>query len=363
MPAPDPNAPLLHPAPPRQDQAPGRLRDFSDALARRLPGSWSAATDDYFAYSPTHVYVMDRLWDHGHAEWALQDVVHEEAALLDGPSGELFVVLARPQHRGQFVVAALAPPGIDGALRTDHTPHGIAVPGDPVRAAADVERRLLPRYQQAVEAVRVPSLREAHRLAQEALADWDAVSDSLCDAAGVPLDEDAYGIRQAQRDAEAWQPFETFLFHGPAAIDHAKAALPTLALPASTAARWSNKLRELTGALTEGIAIRDEWESRLAAVLDQQVGPTRWGAFNDTLDERNAEGWHAMTLFIDHAPVLHAIDNAERERTEFAAVRVAAARARSTAAMPSSRPGRRPPTPETPSPLPGPPARPHTPGR
>jgi hypothetical protein len=159
--------------------------------------SWSAVTSNYFAYSPAHVYVMDRLWDNGHAEWALQDFVHDEAALLDGPGGERFVVLARPLHRGQFLVAALAPPGIDGVLRPLHTPHGIAVPGDPVRAAADVERRLLPRYRHAVEAARVPALREAHCLAEQALADWDSVSDSLCDAAGMPLDEDAYGIRQA----------------------------------------------------------------------------------------------------------------------------------------------------------------------
>ncbi|MEE4543619.1 hypothetical protein V2S66_16765 [Streptomyces sp. V4-01] len=359
MPVPDPNAPLRHPAPSRYD--PSGLRAFSDGLARRLPGSWSAVTEDYFAYSPAHADVMDRLWDTGPVEWALQDFVHDEAALLNGPGGENFVVLARPLHRGQFLVAALAPPGIDGVLRPIHTPHGIAVPGDPVRAAADVERRLLPRYRHAVEAARLPALREAHRLAEQALADWDAVSDSLCDASGMPLDEDAYGIRQAQRDAEAWQPFETFLFHGPGAIDHAKAALPELPLPASTADRWSYQPCSLTAALTEGMAIRDEWESRLTAVLDQRTGPDRWVAFNDTLAERNAEGWHAMTVFMDHAPVLHAIADVERERAEFAAVRVAAARARSTTTVPRS--GSRLPTPAPSSPPPGPPARPHTPGR
>ncbi|WP_435127258.1 hypothetical protein [Actinacidiphila sp. bgisy144] len=360
MPASDPNAPL-HSAPPRDDQTPDRLRAFSDALAHRLPGSWSAATGDFFPNSPTHVHVMDRLWDNGHTEWALQDFVHEQAALLDGPDGERFVVLARPQHRGQFLVAALAPPGIDGALRTNHTPHGIAVPGDPLRAVADVERRLLPRYRNAVEAARVPALREAHRLARKALQDWDAVSDSLCDERGVPWDEDAYGSRQVQRDAEAWEPFETFLFHGAAAIDHATAALPTLPLPASTAERWSYRLRELADALDEGIRIHDDWESRLTAVLDQQTGPDRWIAFNDTLHERNAEGWYAMTVFIDHASVLDAIADAEPERAELAAARVAAARARSTTTVP--RPGHRLPPPEAPMPPPGPPSPPHNPGR
>jgi hypothetical protein len=247
-------------------------------------------------------------------------------------------------------VAALAPPGIDGSLRADHTPRGIAVSGDPVRAAADVDRRLLPRYRQAVEAVRVPALGEAHRLAQQALDDWDAVSDSLCDAAGIPLDEDAYGVRQVRRDAEAWEPFETFLFHGPAAIGHAEAALTALPLPASTAARWEYRLRSLAAALAEGTSIRDEWESRLAAVLDQQVGPDRWVTFNEGLAERNAEGWYAVTVFMDHAPVLQAIADAEQERAELAAVRVAAARARSTTNGAAPRPGTRlPPAPDAPS--------------
>jgi hypothetical protein len=305
--------------------------------------------------------VRDRLWDHGHTAWTLRRFVPAEAALLNGPGGTRLVVLARPQRPRQFLVAALAPPGVHGALLADHTANGIAVPGSPVRAAAAVERRLLPRYRQAVETVRGPSLREAHRLAQKALDDWDAVSDSLCDGQGLPLDEDAYGIRQARRDADAWQNFETFLFHGPAAIDHAKSVLTALPLPAATTNRWNYQLRALTDALTEGTRIRDEWETRLAAVLDQQVGPDRWLAFEDTLAERNAESWHAMTVFMDHEPVLHAITDVERQHAELAAARIAAATARSTTKVPG--PGSRLPTPEMPPPTPPPPAQPHAPGR
>jgi hypothetical protein len=363
MPASDPNAPLLHPAPARRDRAPGRLRAFSDALARRLPGSWSAVTEDYFAYSPAHADVMDRLWDNGHAEWALNDFVHHEAALLDSPGNENFVVLARPLHSGQFLVAALAPPGVDGTLRTDHVPHGIAVPSDPARAAADIERRLLPRYRQAVEAVRAPAMREAYVRALDALDDWNAVSDSFCDEQGFPLDEDAYGIRQAQRDAEAWLPFETFLFHGPAAIEQAKTNLAALTPPPGHAKRWSQDLRALTGALAEGIRIRDEWESRLVTVLDHRDDPDRWLAFKEAIDARNADGWSAVIAFMDHGPVLHAIEEAARLRASAGTARVAAARARSTSTVPAPRPGSRLPAPEAPPPPPGPPARSPTPGR
>jgi hypothetical protein len=231
MPAPELNAPHHQTARSHNDRPGSRLRAFSDALARRLPASWSAVTEDDFAHSPARAEVIDKLWDHGHVEWALQDFVHHEAALLVGPVDELFVVLARPLHSGQFLVAAITPPGTDGTLRTDYAPNGIAVPGDPVRAAADIERRLLPRYRQAVETVRAPALREAHLLARKALDDWDAVSDSFCDEQGFPLDEDAYGNRQAQRDAQAWLPFERFLFYGPAAIEQAKTNLAAFTPP------------------------------------------------------------------------------------------------------------------------------------
>jgi hypothetical protein len=348
MPAPDPNTPSLSAVPARPDRTADQLRDFSGALARRLPGTWNAATKASFTYSPTYADVMDRLWDHNHVEWALLHFAQEEAALLDSPGKELLIVLPRPRRPGQYVVAALAPPGVTGTLRFRHAPGGIAIPGDPARAAAAIERRFLPRYRQAVETVRGPALDEAHLLAQEALDSWDAISDSLCDEHGVPLDEDAYGLRQVQRDAEAWTPFETFLFHGPAAIHDAHTALATLRLPASTTDRWSHQLRELSGALTEGTRIRDDWDSYLADILEYRTGPGRWRAFNSALETRNAEAWHAITTFIDHSGVLHAIHDAEERQARGEAVskpRTTAAQGRTTTAPPP--PARPPVSPRT----------------
>jgi hypothetical protein len=246
----------------------------------------------------------------------VQNFPHREAALLIGPDHDRLMVLARPLRPGRFLVAALAPPGVSGALHLHHAPHGIAVPGDPARAAAAIERRLLPRYRQAVDTVRGPALDEAQLLAQEALDSWDAVSDSLCDEHGVPFDEDAYGARQVQRDAEAWRPFETFLFHGPQAIQDAQAALTSLTLPAATANRWSRQLRELGSALAEGTRIRDDWNCYLADILEYRTDPGRWRAFNSALETRNAEAWHAITNFIDLAPVLAAIREAEQRQAQ-----------------------------------------------
>jgi hypothetical protein len=336
MPASDPNAPRLPTPRSRPARSGSGLRAFSDALALRLAGHWSAAAIAPFDYGPASADVKDRLWDHGHVEWALQDFIQEEAAVLDGPAKENFVVIPRPLRRGKFLVAALAPPGIDGTLRAEHAPHGIAVSDDPARAAAAVQRRLLPRYRHAVETVRAPALRQARLLAQQALDDWDAVSDSYCDDQGFPLDDDAYATRQAQRDQDAWDAFETFLFHGPAALEEAQATLDALGPLPPDADRWAYRLRALKEALAEGIGIRNAWEPHLLARVARHDDPDRQRAFNDGLDARNAEGWPAVTAFLDHAPVLDIIAEAPRLRASAEAARITAARARSSAKAPGT---------------------------
>jgi hypothetical protein len=314
----------------------GRLSAFGDALARRLPGDWTAVVDEDFAHSPACERVIEELWDDAHVQWAVDTFVHREAAFLIGPADEHLVVLARPHRPEQFLVAALAPPGTEGILRTAHPPHGIAVSHDSARAAAGVERRLLPRYRQSLASIRIPALRRAHRLAEQALDEWDAVSDSYCDEHGFPRDEHAYGLRQAQRDADAWRHFETFLFHGPAAIEHAQAAVAGCAPSPATADRWRYQLRALADALTAGARVRDDWESRLALLRNHQGDPDRKRAFDDAVDTRNAEGWSAVDGFIKHAPALLAINDTEHVNTSPGKARLAAARARSTTTAPVS---------------------------
>ncbi|NED88039.1 hypothetical protein G3I76_49160, partial [Streptomyces sp. SID11233] len=60
----------------------------------------------------------------------------------------------------------------------------------------------------------VPALAAAAESITRASDAWDAVSDSLCDEDGWPLDETRYADRKVRRDAEAWAGVETFLAHG-----------------------------------------------------------------------------------------------------------------------------------------------------
>ncbi|MDF3291885.1 hypothetical protein [Streptomyces silvisoli] len=133
------------------------LPEFATALADRLPGTWMTVAE-YFTERFQQHQATERLWAAGHLDWAVREFVHDETALLIGPGDELLLVFDRPLRRDQFLVGAVAPPGVDGNLRLTSAPDGVAVSRDPARAASTVSRRLLPRYHQAVDDVRLPAL-------------------------------------------------------------------------------------------------------------------------------------------------------------------------------------------------------------
>lgn len=132
---------------------PTDLSGFAAALAVRLPGTWTSRYHQHAA-CPEKFALGNQVWDLGHVRWAVSEFVFRHEAELNGPHGQRLYVIERPLTPGQFLVAPLPPrtelhhfDGVD-------EPNGIAVPGDPARAAAAVTRRLLPRYQHALAAVR-----------------------------------------------------------------------------------------------------------------------------------------------------------------------------------------------------------------
>ncbi|MGW6742832.1 hypothetical protein ACWGDX_19270 [Streptomyces sp. NPDC055025] len=95
------------------------------------------------------------MWDNGNADRALAQFVLRHDAVLAGPDSQSLYVIDRPMHPGQFLAAALAPDGFkDHHFDGVDEPNAIAVHKDPVRAATQISRRLLPRYHQALNAVR-----------------------------------------------------------------------------------------------------------------------------------------------------------------------------------------------------------------
>jgi hypothetical protein len=88
---------------------------------------------------------------------------------------------------------------------------------------------------------------------------WDAVSDSICDADGWPLDDKVYGDGKVKRDAEAWKHAEVFLDHGPAVLAGVRAAADG---PDYVEGPISDDLRRMRGIdtiLFRAEELRHEW--------------------------------------------------------------------------------------------------------
>ncbi|MFD9224885.1 hypothetical protein ACFWDI_33920 [Streptomyces sp. NPDC060064] len=132
------------------------LSAFAAGLAARLPGAWTSEYHRHAAYEDQFPTV-ERLWDAGHVDYIVTQYVLGHDAVLHGPGEQHLYIADRPLYRHQFVVAPLEPDGND--VKPHHfvgvaEPNGIAVPSDPVRAAAQVARRVLPRYERARHTVR-----------------------------------------------------------------------------------------------------------------------------------------------------------------------------------------------------------------
>ncbi|MEW1551637.1 hypothetical protein [Streptomyces tsukubensis] len=144
---------------------------------------------------------------------------------------------------------------------------------------------------------------------EKVLADWDAVSDSLCDGEGWPLD-DQYGVRQQQRDADMWTQFAPYLTDGTALIVPAEDILPDLDQGERLKHRWDQRLRALRECLDGGRRVHDTW---LAVENALVPGHPRTGEVRArALAERNAEGWHYALTWNENASALVEIARAAK---------------------------------------------------
>ncbi|MFE4613369.1 hypothetical protein ACFRK5_34275 [Streptomyces niveus] len=137
----------------RVTDRPTDLSGFSTALAARLPSTWTSHYHQHATYRDQFA-LGNRVWDLGHVHWAVSEFVLRHDAELNGSHGQRLYIIERPLKPGQFLVAPLQPRNPLRHFDDVDEPNGITVPGDPARAAAAVARRLLPRYQHPLAAVR-----------------------------------------------------------------------------------------------------------------------------------------------------------------------------------------------------------------
>ncbi|MFG2483470.1 hypothetical protein ACGFSI_12030 [Streptomyces virginiae] len=137
----------MPPRHPRDD-----LAAFAEGLAARLPGTWTSAYTRHAAYHD-QIATTSKVWDMGAVGYAASNFVLGHQAVLARADGARLLLFDRPRYRHQFMIGALEPDAHHDAFHQVAEPNGITIPADPVRASAQVTRRLLPRYDAALRQV------------------------------------------------------------------------------------------------------------------------------------------------------------------------------------------------------------------
>ncbi|MGY1495719.1 hypothetical protein ACW4TU_03585 [Streptomyces sp. QTS52] len=122
------------------------VTEFTHGLAERLPGWQPSPTAVPIAEDPA----SNRIWDSGPLPYAAFQTDAVQRSVLTHHFGLQLYVMPRPHRPAQYLVLPMLP------ANTSHqhvqglkAPRGLAVPADPVRAAAELHRRLVTDYRLA----------------------------------------------------------------------------------------------------------------------------------------------------------------------------------------------------------------------
>ncbi|MEU0401877.1 hypothetical protein ABZ318_16850 [Streptomyces sp. NPDC006197] len=201
----------------------------------------------------------------------------------------------------------------------------------------------------------IPALASAVAGIRQASDAWDAVSDSLCDGDGWPVDEQRYEDGKVKRDAEAWRHVEVFLAHGPEVLAGVRAAARDADYVEGPVSEDLRELRGIDTTLERAGQLQREWD-QIMALMDASLPGSRKLYESQAQEERNADGWsYADELAIRGPALVRAADylagradaeqSAHTERARVALARSASGRRGTPPVSPPS-----PPVPNAPVP-------------
>lgn len=130
----------------------GDLAAFAEAVAARLPGAWTSTYTRHSAYHD-QIATTSKVWDIGAVGYAASEFVIGHQAVLTRADGARLLLFDRPRYKAQFMIGAMGPDAHHDAFHEVAEPNGITIPCEPARAASQVARRLLPRYEIALRQV------------------------------------------------------------------------------------------------------------------------------------------------------------------------------------------------------------------
>ncbi|ROQ70154.1 hypothetical protein EDD93_4661 [Streptomyces sp. 840.1] len=169
------------------------------------------------------------------------------------------------------------------------------------------------------------------RHSRQILASWDQYSTRHSDPETFqPHDEDAYGLRQQQRDADTLAAFGRVYYHADELVHVAEQQLALLA-PSDRTRRYAWQVGELHEATQHLYAVHADWRTERAALPDNARPGTR--AYEEPLAESYAEAWSYLDQWAIHGQALFAVNAlAERQSRAGAPTAVAAPPAPAAAA-------------------------------
>jgi hypothetical protein len=274
----------------RQQPDPGTdLREFSEAMAARLPG-WDTHIRELIS-AAHHADLAELVWDSAPRDSAFAQHRFPEAAVLTGPGGARLTAF-RTRSRDQVVISALRPDWMPADLVEPgdlRIPKALAVSRHPVQAAAQVQERLLPGYEQAVWRVRVRALAKAAAGIAQASEQWNALAESFRAADGR-FDTAGYKEGKAVRNAVAWQHVETFLAHGHEVLAGVKAAVTGADYIRSPISADLREARIVASTLARATTMRSGWEDVTSGLATAPPG-TREIYLERAHRLRDADGW------------------------------------------------------------------------
>ncbi|MEV5878081.1 hypothetical protein AB0L75_28410 [Streptomyces sp. NPDC052101] len=148
------------------------------------------------------------------------------------------------------------------------------------------------------------------RVSEEIQHAWGVYADEHTDLDDWPLDEDAYGRRAAQRDADTWWAFNRVRSFAKDLLATAEVQLQLLN-PAHVQARWPWQLATLDDALKQLNALQQQWlDARDSLPSSARPGTD---AYDDALAERNAEAWSYLDDWASHSPAILEIHAAAQD--------------------------------------------------
>ncbi|MGW5868261.1 hypothetical protein ACWFRJ_39650 [Streptomyces sp. NPDC055239] len=251
------------------------LGDTGQAIAARLPGTWSAKLEIY----PRQHWQEDltgSLWDSGDL---LQAMLHDRvpyAVMLNNHAGTELLLIEHPGHASGYLVGAFATQEYDDNWDEPNAPRSIALPAAADLAARAVAHTFLPNYRRALHHRRLDTVMTALNRIRPEHETLQAIKESGRSSDGMPLAHSRLRPETERAFADhAWLSFRDVLQHAPLLLSRCRPTASPWPQDAAALARLREALANSQDAWAEFNDLRAQLYSIPATLPAQEWSQVR----------------------------------------------------------------------------------------